>query len=58
MALTNDTTSNTAAREALLNDRDFLRELVEVALQRFLDTEMTEHLQAAPHERSSTPSCT
>ena len=32
---------------------DFLRELVEVALQRFLDAEMTEHLQAAPHERSS-----
>ena len=53
MALTNDTTSNAVAREALLNDPDFLRELVEVALQRFLDAEMTEHLQAAPHERSN-----
>ncbi len=46
-------TSGEAAREALLSDPDFLRELVEVALQRFLDAGMTEHLQAAPHQRSS-----
>ncbi len=32
MALTNDTTSNTAAREALLNDPDFLHDLVQVTL--------------------------
>lgn len=39
--------------EALLNNPDFQRELVQVALQRFLDAEMTEHLQAVPHERNS-----
>jgi len=40
------------AREALVNDPSFLRQLVEAALNRFLDAEITEHLQAGPYERS------
>jgi len=40
------------AREALVNDPTFLRQLVEAALNRFLDAEITEHLQADPYERS------
>ena len=40
-------------REALLSDGDFLRALVEPALQRFLDAEIAGHLQTAPHERST-----
>ncbi len=35
-----------------LDDPDFLRQLVERALQRFLETEMTAHLNAARYERS------
>ena len=38
--------------EALIDDPEFLREVVRTALQRFLEAEMTEHLGAAPHERS------
>jgi len=37
---------------ALHNDADFFRDLVKAALQRFLDAEMDEHLQAGRHERS------
>ena len=40
------------AREALVDDPSFLRELVEAVLNRFLDAEITEHLQAGPYERS------
>ena len=40
------------AREALVDDPNFLRELVEAALNRFLDAEISEHLQAGPYERS------
>lgn len=40
------------AREALVEDPSFLRELVEAALNRFLDAEITEHLQAKPYERA------
>ncbi|HEX7002267.1 MAG TPA: transposase [Trueperaceae bacterium] len=40
------------AREALVDEPSFLRELVEVVLNRFLDAEITEHLQAGPYERS------
>ena len=34
------------AREALVDDPSFLREMVEATLNRLLDTEITEHLQA------------
>jgi putative transposase len=40
------------AREALVDDPSFLRDLVEAVLNRFLDAEITEHLQAGPYERS------
>jgi hypothetical protein len=36
------------AREALVDDPCFLRQVVEAALNGFLDAEITEHLQAGP----------
>jgi putative transposase len=42
------------AQEILLEDPNFLREIVERVLQEMLEEEMTEHLGAAPYERSST----
>jgi transposase-like protein len=52
MAQLEDMRLPAAAREALVNDPNFLRQLVEAALNRFLDAEITEHLQASPYERS------
>ena len=40
------------AREALIDDPEFLKAIVEAAVQRVLEWEMTEHLQAGPHERT------
>lgn len=40
------------AQEVLLNDPGFLREIVERVLQELLEAEMTEHIGAAPYERS------
>jgi putative transposase len=40
------------AQEVLLDDSDFLREIVERVLQELLEAEMTEHVGAAPHERT------
>jgi putative transposase len=40
------------AQEVLLDDVDFLREIVERVLQELLETEMTEHIGAAPYERT------
>ena len=34
--------------EALIDDPEFLRELVRTALQRLLEAEMTEHLGSSP----------
>ncbi len=39
-------------REALVDDPSFLRQMVAAALNRFLDAEITEHLQSGPYERS------
>jgi putative transposase len=39
------------AQGILLDDPDFLREIVERVLQELLEAEMTEHLGAAPYER-------
>ncbi len=36
----------------LLDDPAFLREIVERVLQELLEAEMTEHIGAAPYERS------
>ena len=52
MAQLEDMRLPAAAREALVNDPNFLRQLVEAALNRFLDAEITEHLQAGPYERT------
>ena len=38
-------------REALVDDPTFLRQLVEAALNRFLDAEISEHMQSGPYER-------
>jgi transposase-like protein len=40
------------AQEVLLEDAGFLREIVQRVLQEVLETEMTEHVGAAPHERT------
>jgi putative transposase len=42
------------AQEVLLDDPDFLHEIVERVLQELLEAEMTEHVGAAPHERTNT----
>ena len=43
-----------AAQGVLLDDADFLREIVERVLQEVLEAEMTEHVGAVPHERTDT----
>jgi putative transposase len=40
------------AQGVMLDDPDFLREIVERVLQELLEAEMTEHIGAAPHERT------
>ena len=42
------------AQGILLDDPNFLREIVERVLQEMLEAEMTEHIGAAPYERSAT----
>jgi putative transposase len=42
------------ARGILLDDPGFLRHIVERVLQELLEAEMTEHVGAAPYERSAT----
>jgi putative transposase len=44
------------AQEILLDDPAFLREIVERVVQQVLEAEMTEHIGAAPYERSTTRS--
>ena len=43
-----------AAQGVLLDDADFLREIVERVLQEVIEAQMTEHVGAAPHERTDT----
>lgn len=52
MAEKHATTPPTSAQEALVENHDFLRELIHVALQEILEAEMTEHVGAKPHERT------
>src|SRR5215213_6175998 len=42
------------AQGILLDDPTFLKEIVERVLQELLEAEMTEHIGAAPYERSAT----
>src|SRR5215210_1769569 len=41
------------AQGILLDDPTFLKEIVERVLQELLEAEMTEHIGAAPHERTN-----
>ncbi len=41
------------AQGVLLDDADFLREIVQKVLQEVLEAEMTEHIGAAPHPTSA-----
>jgi len=52
MAHIEDTRLPAPVREALIDDPDFLRDIVQAVLQRLLEAEITEHVQAAPFERS------
>jgi transposase-like protein len=53
MTKRNATTQPTDAQAALLDAPDFLRELMHAALQEVLEAEMTEHVGAERHERTS-----
>jgi transposase-like protein len=49
-----DATSNSVLlKEALLNDPEFLRRVVQNVLQRLLEAEIAQHLRAEPYERIS-----
>lgn len=52
MARKNATTPATDVQEALLDDPQLLREILRTALQEILESEMTEHIGARPHERT------
>src|SRR5215204_2126853 len=54
MATDHPKVSEQLAQEILLEDANFLREIVERVLQEMLEAEMTEHIGAAPYERSAT----
>jgi putative transposase len=52
MATDHRKVSEQLAQEILLEDPNFLRQIVERALQEMLEAEMTEHIGAAPYERT------
>src|SRR6056297_1115980 len=52
MARDEDNPTAVRLREALVDDPNFLREIVQNILQDLMEAEITEHLQAGPHERS------
>lgn len=54
MAQPDATSHKRELQEALLNDPEFLRLVVQNVLQRLLEAEITEHLQAEPYERTPT----
>src|SRR5215210_5061870 len=54
MATDHRKVSEQLTQEILLEDPNFLREIVERMLQEMLEAEMTEHIGAAPYERSAT----
>jgi putative transposase len=45
-------TNEELVQDVSLDDPDFLKEIVQKALQRILEAEMSAHLRAAPHERT------
>ena len=52
MAQLKDSPMAARVREALINQPDFFRDIIQVALQRLLEEEITLHLNADPHERT------
>jgi transposase-like protein len=52
MAHDKGTNSSAFLQEALLNDKEFLKVIVQRFLQAFMEEEITEFLQADPHERT------
>jgi transposase-like protein len=54
MATDHRKVSEQLAQGILLEDPNFLREIVERVLQEMLEAEMTEHIGAAPYERNAT----
>jgi transposase-like protein len=54
MATTNGTHVDAAVQAALVDDPEFLRDLVTHLVQEMLETEMTAHLGAASYERAAT----
>jgi len=53
MAKSNATGKSAAAQVARIDDEKFIREIVQSALQQFLEAEMTEYIGADPYERSA-----
>jgi putative transposase len=53
MAKAHRKTEARPAQGVLLDEPDFLREIVQRVLQEVLEAEMTEHVGAAPHERTA-----
>ncbi len=52
MAQPKDIALSTRLREALVDQPDFLREIVQATLQRLLEEEIALHLNADPHQRT------
>ena len=52
MAQLKDSPMAARVREALIDQPDFFRDIIQVALQRLLEEEITLHLNADPHERT------
>lgn len=53
MARNNGKGKKDLAQAVLTDDPDFLRQLAETVIQQILETEMSEHIGAAPYERSA-----
>ena len=53
MATDHRMTGAESAQGVMLDEPDFLREIVERVLQKMLEAEMTEHIGAAPYERNA-----
>ena len=54
MAQAKNTSNLDRVQAALLDDKDFLRHIVETFCQRLLEDEMVEHLQAESYQRTET----
>ena len=52
MAELNRKVNERMVQEVLLDDFDFLKEIVERALRQMLEAEITEHIGAAPYQRT------